>query len=504
MRKGLHRFRRFTKLAVLLLPLALVSIPRVPASLADLASEPDGLTHFWARDGVLEVTLRAAKGKIHVGDLELDGMTYNGDYAGPVMHIHPGDLLRLRLINNLPQPTNIHFHGYQGSPLFNSDNAHLSIAANTSFTYEYHIPMTQSPGVYYYHSHLHGMSEQQVMGGLSGAVVIEPPEGTPPGPVERLFVLKDIVYDDDVGNPTIDDELHGVVQSINGRLDTIETIRPGETRLWRFTNQSADRPFHIAVEGHKLQIVAQDGEPSISTQPVDVIDITPSGRVDVLIDGGAPGTYALLSKGAMTGSGADRKPDRVLGHLIVSGDPPTRARSWRATAPPPDLRGIPINASRTIVFTQVNSLKASEQRFYFNGRLFDPLRVDFRVPLGNVEEWTVRNDSDDLHVFHIHQLAFQVVAINGVAAPYTGRLDNVRVPEHGSVTLRMAFSDPLIVGRFMVHCHVLKHEDKGMMGQVEVYDPRGRTVLARGRQLYLHFWWWMHGVPWNLCGLGYS
>jgi FtsP/CotA-like multicopper oxidase with cupredoxin domain len=126
------------------------------------------------------------------------------------------------------------------------------------------------------------------------------------------------------------------------------------------------------------------------------------------------------------------------------------------------------------------------------------------VPLGSVEEWTVRNDTDDLHVFHIHQLGFQVVAVNGAAVPFEGRVDTVRVPERGTVTLRMAFTDKLIVGRFMFHCHVLKHEDKGMMGQIEVFDPRPQGFGGRLRQLYLHLWWWLHGVPWTQCGLGYA
>ncbi len=113
----------------------------------------------------------------------------------------------------------------------------------------------------------------------------------------------------------------------------------------------------------------------------------------------------------------------------------------------------------------------------------------------------MRNDSDDFHVFHIHQLGFQVVEINGAPVPFTGRVDTVRIPERGEVKLRMAFLDEVIVGQFVIHCHVLKHEDKGMMAIVEVYDPRPSAVFDRLNRLYVHLWWWMHGVPWSLCGL---
>jgi FtsP/CotA-like multicopper oxidase with cupredoxin domain len=471
---------------------------------AGQALDPATPGELRSHDGVLEVTLQAAEGKVRVGDVELDGATYNGLYAGPVLRLRPGDLLRVRLINHLSQATNLHFHGIQTSPLGNSDNIHLSVAPGDRFSYEVRIPPTQPPGLYWYHSHIHGLSEQQVMRGLSGALVVDPAVAPAGGPAERIFVLKDMVFDDDIGNPTVDDELHGIVQSVNGRLDTEAMMRPGETQLWRLSNQSANRAFHIALEGHRLRVVAEDGEATIGTREVDVLDIMPAARVDVLVQAGAAGSFALLSKGTMTGTGAARRPDRVLGHLVVAGDAAAPATDPSPAVAPPDLRAVPVDARRTVVFSQSNTLKAEAQRFFVDGRTFDDKRIDVRVPLGNVEEWTVRNESDDLHVFHIHQLGFQVVAINGAAVPFTGRVDTVRVPERGDVTLRMAFTDPLILGRFVFHCHVLKHEDKGMMAQVEVFDPRPPGLGNRLWRLYLHLWWWAHGVPWSLCGLGYA
>ncbi len=455
-----------------------------------------GLYH--SEGGELDVDLHAAAGKVRLGDMDLDGATFNGNYAGPVLHVKPGDLLRVRLHNQLAQPTNLHFHGIQTSPLGNSDNIHISVPANTDFTYEVRIPTTQPPGLYWYHSHIHIFSEAQVMGGLSGALVVEAP-AQPNAPAERLFVLKEMTFDDDTGNDEIDETLHGIVQSINGSLDSRQTMRPGETQLWRFTNQSADRAFHMALQGHRFRIVALDGEPTLSQPMVDVLDIMPGARADVLVEAGEEGDFSLLSKQVMTGVGDTRVPDRVLGHLSVAGAPADAAAVPMERILPADLRDVPITARRSVVFTETNTLKVADQKFYINGLLFDAERVDFRIPLGSIEEWTVRNDSDDLHVFHIHQLGFQVMEINGQPMPFNGRVDTIQVPERGEVKLKMAFTDRVILGRFMFHCHVLKHEDRGMMGQVEVYDPRGASLRDRLRKYYLFAWWWLHGVPWALC-----
>jgi FtsP/CotA-like multicopper oxidase with cupredoxin domain len=497
MRPGRRRGAILLALAVLA-----VSAMRVAGGTPDpapMVTTADGLTVLHSVDGVLAATLTAAPQRVRVGDLALDAMAFNGDYAGPVLRVRPGDTLRLRLVNRLTQPTNLHFHGMHSSPLGNGDNVHIAVPAGESFDYELAVPPDQPPGLYWYHSHLHGVSARQVMGGLSGALVVEGLEAQFPqlaGIDEHLFVLKDMTFDDDTGDGRIDDELHGLVQSINGALRTDLAMRPGETQLWRFTNQSANLYAHVALAGHRFRVIAEDGEAATRETTATVLDIKPASRIEVLVDAGAAGDYALLSRGAPSGA----SPDRELGHLVVAGAP-------AATVPPlagfpavPDLRGAHIDTARLVVFTQTTARTPAAQRFFINGRLFDPTRIDVRVPLGNVEEWTVRNDSDDMHVFHIHQLGFQVVEVNGQPVPFAGRIDTVRVPERGEVKLRMAFTDPLIVGRFMFHCHVLRHEDQGMMAHIEVYDPRASDTLHGVGRFAWRVWRWLCGVPWRYCG----
>lgn len=470
----------------------------LPAS-ASRAQNTGASTEVFSTGGVLSTTLVAAEGKVRIGDFQVDGATYNGDYAGPVLHVHPGDLMRIRLVNHLSQPTNLHFHGMRSSPLGNGDNAHIIVPPNGSLDYEVRIPVTQPVGLYWYHAHVHHFAEHQTMGGLTGTIIVEGP--VPPPVTARLFVLKDMVFEDDTGNAEIDDTLHGIVQSVNGRLITSEAMRPGETQLWRFSNQSADRFLHIALSGHTFHIVGEDGEPQVRTDPVDELIMPPGARFDVLVDSGDAGRYALLVKNLMTGTGPARVLDRVIGCLDVAGEPVTPAAAMTVARLPPDLRTAKIDQTRTIIFTQIAAANQADLRFYINGKIFAADRIDVRVPLGNIEEWTIRNDTDDLHVFHIHQIGFQLVEVNGKPVPFTGYLDNVQVPARGEVKLRMPFLDPLILGRFMFHCHVLLHEDHGMMANIEIYDPAPPTLSARLNRLYLHVLWWWHGVPWSLCGL---
>jgi FtsP/CotA-like multicopper oxidase with cupredoxin domain len=149
--------------------------------------------------------------------------------------------------------------------------------------------------------------------------------------------------------------------------------------------------------------------------------------------------------------------------VLVEGPPATPAALPVALRPVEDLRPKVTNR-RTIVFSE----SADGDTFYIDRKMFNESRTDVRVKLGAVEEWTVRNDADELHSFHIHQTPFQITEINGVPQPADGYRDIVDVPIGGEVKVVIPFTDPVIVGRFVYHCHILSHEDKGMMATIEV------------------------------------
>jgi suppressor of ftsI len=440
-----------------------------------LAQAPDpgplrDLPEFHSVDGILSAVLDVTEQKVNFGDVTIDGIVYNGDYAGPVLRVHPGDTMRIKLVNHLKEPTNLHFHGIHTSPLGNSDNVHIVVAPGESFDYEVKIPAAQPPGIYWYHAHIHGLSEKQVMGGLSGALIVEGFRDQFPELAEvkeRLFVLKNFVYEDS-DDPVIDGKYHDIIETINGQLLSNLSIKSGETQLWHFTNQSVKMYFRLRLRGHRFHIIGQDGDTALRETLSDEIVVLPAGRLDVLVVGGAPGDYALTEQHTLTGAGPKPETIRTLARLTVSTQTEQPVPPLARFPDKKDLNKIKPDAYRLVVFSQ----NAMEGKYYINGKQFDAARIDTRVPLGSIEEWTIRNASDDLHVFHIHQLSFQVTEINGEPQRFNGYIDTVDVPARGEVTLRLPFTDPVIIGTFMYHCHVLEHEDKGMMAHIEVYDPK--------------------------------
>ncbi len=426
--------------------------------------------------GQLSVTMEARPTSIRLGERDISGATYNGVYGGPVLRVKPGDTLHFRLVNHLPQMTNVHFHGLAVSPEGHGDDSMHMVAPGESWEYVIPIPKDHPPGVYWYHTHGHDFAERQLMGGLSGTLVIEGFQDQLPASkplVERLMALKEFSPSRGGALNRVPKPMHGTVQNINGQIAPRVDIQPGESQLWRFSDQTANTYFRLRLEGHSMIQVGRDARPILHPKASPEIIIGPSERIDVVVTAGAAGSYRLLSEPTATGPAGDMFPHQVLATMIAVADPlkppPLPLGELVVNAPKQQLiPGDHIDAERLVAFSE----DAVTGLFFINHKTFDPARVDVKVPLGSIEDWTIRNASEELHVFHIHQLAFQVLSVNGVLVPFQGVQDTIDVPIHGEVRIRLAFTDPIIVGRFMFHCHILEHEDKGMMAMIEVYDPK--------------------------------
>lgn len=417
-----------------------------------------------SRNGVLQLSLRAAPSTVHVAGRQVTAMLYDGQYIPPTLRVRPGDTIRLRLPNALAQPTNLHTHGLTVSPRGNSDNVFLHIAPGQTQDYEIRLPADHAPGLYWYHPHPHGFSDVQTRNGMSGALIVEgllDPFPTLRHLPERVLLLKDLQVEHGrvvhlgIGKNTI--------RTINGVVNPEIVLRPGETELWRIANIGADLYYKLALDGHRFDVLARDGKRLARLEPSDTLVLSPGARVEALVTGGAPGTHLLHDGNIDTGPAGNQYAGTVMATVRVRGAPAQPVTIPSALLPVEDLRGKVTNR-RTIVFTE----SQDGDTFFIDGRTFDQNRTDTRVKLGAVEEWTVRNEADELHSFHIHQTSFQITEINGVPQPVDGYRDIVDVPIGGEVKVVIPFTDPVIVGRFVYHCHILSHEDRGMMATIEV------------------------------------
>ncbi len=467
--------------AIILLGLPFVApaptMARGLTSVSENRSEPlRPPLEYRSANGVLAVTIVAAETRVRLGDRTIDGSTFNGSYAGPILRLKPGDILKMHFINNLPQVTNVHFHGLEVSPQGHGDNSMYMIGPGKTWDYVIPIPKDHPPGVYWFHTHGHDFAEHQVMGGLSGTLVIEGFQDEVPATkplVERMFALKEFSPSSSGKLNKVPKPVNGMIDTIAGQVDPLVTMQPGETQLWRFSGQTANGYYRMRLAGLKLVEVGRDARPILHPHEVKEVIVGPSERVDVLVTADAAGAYQLVQAGSATGPAGDRFPRQALAEIVVARNPalPEPAPLGPLVVNAPDQKPVPgdrIAAHRLVVFSEdpVTGL------FFINHQTFDPMRVDLKVPLGSIEEWTIRNSSQELHVFHIHQLGFEVLSINGKPVPFQGLQDTIDVPIHGEVKIRIPFTNPLMVGRFMFHCHILEHEDKGMMAQIEVFDPK--------------------------------
>jgi FtsP/CotA-like multicopper oxidase with cupredoxin domain len=391
------------------------------------------------------------------------------------------------------QMTNLHFHGLHVSPNAPQDDV-LSMMASPGETLHYsvQVPPQQPPGLYWYHTHSHGESYVQDLDGMSGAIVVEGIERYVPEVLnvrERILVLRDLVLPNDSA------EREKIMQSfamqtsqcgsaaekperaftVNGTLRPKIDIAPGERQFWRIVNASPDLYADLQLDSATFEVVALDGmplayhDPSIRKRSMSHVLVPPAGRVEAIFTGPPADLHAALrSRCFDTGSDGDSNPAMVLADIVSA--PPSNLQSRPAlggapvfaTFSPTVLKRIETSESQFVVtFTE------DKQGFYINGRKFEmnsgPM---FTVDVGSLRHWRVMNPTKEVHPFHIHQVHFLVYRVGGNPVKDPVWLDTVNVPHGGNVDLVMDFTDPIIRGMSLFHCHLLKHEDKGMMAKI--------------------------------------
>ena len=355
------------------------------------------------------------------------------------------------------------------SPGGNSDNVFVHVRSGESFTYDVRVPAAgrQGPGLYWYHPHAHGYVDEQILGGMSGALVVDG--------FERLYSLvRDLperfllIKHAQIGD--------GEVVSINGQIKPAIAMRPGEMQFWRIAHIGASLFVKFRIEGMALYVIATDGHPLSQPRKISEFLIGPGERIEAIAVGPPAGEYVMRTIAFQ--NEAWRTPEAVRDlALIVSsgaasaGDAESEILRQRVEGARwiDEVRTAPIAHRRLLVYSRTSD----RQVFMIDGRTTDENRIDQTVRLGDTEEWTVINTDQQYHSFHIHQTPFLVTEINGAPANDDSLRDTASVPpstgvHHGTLKVIIPFTDPVIVGRFVYHCHSVNHEDKGMMGVIEV------------------------------------
>src|SRR5580658_1961018 len=551
--------------------------PRPPPG--SVVSQPRDLE---SRDGVLKVDLRIRSYRSPDGSVRYCYLS--ADAQSPTLRLHPGDLLELRLTNELtdlePTPaampgmtmapasrgadphhsdadhridpcksvamtgvsTNLHFHGLTVPARCHEDEVlKTSIQpGDPPFEYRFRIPENEPPGLYWYHPHIHGFSSRQVMGGASGALIIEGIERAVPqvaGLPERVLVIRDqdllnpkappsksepvvphtfIDRDGDsanngtgFGRPAKDLSINFVPVPWPDYPPARILLKPGARELWRILNASAITYLNLAlIYGRlpqQLGLVGIDGVPmnsSGNTEPVtwvDHIGVPPGARVEFIVNGPGEGVPAIFATRTVdTGQGGENDPNRDLASIVAAADAtePPALPAYHTPLPAPTLPWLrdaqPVRVRRLYFSEKLDNPNDpnSAATFYITvdgqtPKAFDPADgPNIVAQQGEVEDWIIENRSTELHALHIHQLHFMLVAWNGVPVNEPFLRDTVNVPyfngrmlQYPSVTVRMDFRDANTVGTFVYHCHLLEHEDAGMMSTIRV-EPRSAMAQA--------------------------
>lgn len=419
----------------------------------------------------------------------LYGDAAQGSVAGPLIELREGDQVEIRVVNRLPQPTTMHWHGLPVPP--DQDGNPLAlIEPGASRIYRFTLPKGCA-GTYWYHPHPHNMTAEQVFRGLAGPIVVRAADDPLAGWPERQLFISDLKLASDGTIPPNDmmdwmNGREGQFALVNGaRLPRIDVAQDERWRVW---NASSARYLNLSFDdGRAFEQVGTDGGLLERSRSVSALLLAPGERAELLVRAGDRAAKAMLragtydrSKMAMAMSEDDEPslpadPPLPLAEVAFS---PAAARAVPAMLRPVPPLGAPV-ARKTVTFGEamdMNAMMASKpgsrpagMRFMVNGQSWSPHRATLTSRRGDVELWSIANNTDMDHPFHLHGTQFQVVEREyrgrRTAEPYRAWRDTVNVRKGETVRIATVQHE---AGERMFHCHILEHEDLGMMGTLKV------------------------------------
>ncbi|RLD20335.1 MAG: bilirubin oxidase [Bacteroidetes bacterium] len=441
---------------------------------------------------------------------------YNQAILGPTLILKKGEDIILNVTNDLTEPTTLHWHGLHVSAE-NDGGPHTVIEAGETWSPAFKV--LDNAATYWYHPHLHERTEWHVTKGGAGFIIVRDEE-------EALLDLpRSYGIDDfpvaiqsrafDADKQVVQQTAADDVMLINGTLDAFLDVPAQVVRL-RLLNGSTERVYNFGFEGNiEFYQIATDG--GLLDAPVTLtrLMLSPGERAEILLNmtGREDDSFNMMSF-------ASEMPNGIYGATSPGGGQMSSIPGYDAN----DLNGSDFNIMRLNVVAQnenpVTDIPASlitntpysesdvmttrsllfrakvmgpqnalTGPFVINGVSFDLEVINYEIPLDNIEVWQLTNMTAISHPFHIHDVQFYILDINGVAPPANmrGRKDVVLVPPMGStVRFITKFDDHTSEVPYMYHCHMLSHEDDGMMGQFVVFDNASATNDQSGVEVTVY------------------
>ena len=432
-------------------------------------------------NGVYE--LEAIEQQVNLNGTWARLLTYNGSFPGPTIRTRKGDQLRVLYKNSLPYTTeknflghtrnvtNIHTHGLHVSPEPPADSMMVQLKPGETYEYTYDLSHEEPGHLTFYHPHVHGVVAEQYWGGLAGPLVVEDETSLLTGYETNIMVLKDITLSNGAPAPytSMMEYMHGkegTMVMVNGQVNPVLPIRPGQVQRWQIVNACNARFFKLSLQNHPMYLIGTDGGLLDRPYPITSLVLSPGERIDILVKAGQKGgSYKFLSLPYSRGGMISQQQVTLL-TLSYGGSPLKEAVP---SAINPLAKRVVMNTSTLPRKRLVLSM--GQGRGYINGQSFVSMEDCLTVmsDLKTWEVWEIVNNSGMDHPFHQHVNPAQILSITGGDSAYRSLYtqipawkDVVIVPKWGSVTMLV----PVMhwPGMSMFHCHIIEHEDIGMMG----------------------------------------
>ncbi|MFI7058158.1 multicopper oxidase family protein [Streptosporangium canum] len=438
---------------------------RVPPLLEPEVGE-DGTRRF-------ALTMQRGRSEILTGK-PVETWGFNGPHLGPTIRAARGDRVRMTVTNQLDEASTVHWHGMR-LPAKMDGGPHQMIEPGA--TWSPHWTIDQPAATSWYHPHPHGETARHVYRGLAGMFIIDDPATADLparyGVDDFPLILQDKLLAED-GSPTGDPSrgtfgILGDRMLVNGTHAAFLNVRTERVRL-RILNGSNARMYHLAfADRREFHVVGNDAGLLPTPVEVDRVSLTPGERVEIVVTFTA-GEQVLLR--TLSGSDDIDEGDFDLLKFVAA---PQLAASPRLPAHLAAPAPIAVPPNAVVRRFRLNGHDA------INGKEMDMSRIDEVVPAGATEIWEIEN-TVYAHNFHIHEVAFQVLDVDGEKPPAyaSGHKDTVYVPPKSTVRLVVQFgrfTDPATP--YMYHCHILRHEDSGMMGQFVIVEPGTENQVPR-------------------------